>query len=86
MDIASFTYKEKSEGGDTELLKDSGITDGDLEKGWGNLPENRGPQESMFFGLDANRSTEESEEPQMWFTESSSLMDWLFEDEDMQCH
>ncbi len=68
------------------MLTNSGITDGDLEKESGNLPESRGLQESMFFGLNANESTEGSEETQMWFLESSRLMDWLFEDEDMQCH
>lgn len=67
-------------------MTNSGITDGDFEKEWGNLTDNREPQESIFFGLNANESTEGNEEPQMWFSESPRLMDWLFEDEDMQCH
>lgn len=61
-----------------KLMKKCGITEGHLE--------NEEPQDSMFFELNANESAEEKEDCQMWFSESSRLMDWLYQDEDMQCH
>jgi hypothetical protein len=68
-----------------KLLKDSGIPEGYPGKR-SEVPEKEEPQESMFLGLNAMESAEENEETQMWFSESSRFMDWLIEDEDMQCH
>ncbi len=68
------------------MLKNSGIPEGTPGKRAGRLSENEEPQDSMFFGLNKEESAEEKEEPKMWFSESSRLIDWFFEDEDMQCH
>jgi hypothetical protein len=65
------------------LIKRSGIPEGNPENSADIMSENEKPQDSMFFGPNAKESTEENGENQMWFSESSRLMDWLIEDEDM---